>query len=332
MDTLDATCSSPYVTVKGQRFFDGISGIACSVRGHNPPGYAEDLEALAGVEDYHAAAVARLKPLTGLDHLVPAVSGASAVENALRLGLVVAQHPRTHVLALKGGFGGKTLFALTGTANATYKAKLDPLYADAIFVDPFAPNAIAELDRVLEQYPVGIVQMELIQGVGGVRAIPQEVVQFLAEERGGTLPAAGRWGTNKCSAPALRPIASAGTAARPAHARQGRIDMMFPSRPRSIRPSTRKSGRPGSPVRPSVAAATRSRVQLQDPHQCSRSRAEMKLSSMSRSRRATPPAACEGPGGLHDGARVRGFGVLLAIELDLQRPRRGCAAAHSIYH
>ena len=51
---------------------------------------------------------------------LPAVSGATAVENALKLALV-AQFPERHILALKAGFGGKTLFALTGTANPSYK-------------------------------------------------------------------------------------------------------------------------------------------------------------------------------------------------------------------
>jgi acetylornithine/succinyldiaminopimelate/putrescine aminotransferase len=69
-----------------------------------------------------------LRDLTGLPHLVPAVSGASAVEHALQLGLV-AQHPKNYVLAFTGGFGGKTLLALTGTAKSTYKRRIDPLYA-----------------------------------------------------------------------------------------------------------------------------------------------------------------------------------------------------------
>jgi acetylornithine/succinyldiaminopimelate/putrescine aminotransferase len=182
MDTLDVTATGHYVTVNGRRIFDGISGIACSVRGHNPPGYREEMAKLEGLGDYHAAAEKRLKRLTGLDRMLPAVSGASAVEQALRLGLV-AQQPRNYVLALAGGFGGKTLFALTGTANPHYKTRLDPLYPNVIYVDPFAPNAIAQLDAALERFPVGVVQMELVQGVGGVRAIPEEVVRFLDVEK-----------------------------------------------------------------------------------------------------------------------------------------------------
>ncbi|MGE3803575.1 MAG: aminotransferase class III-fold pyridoxal phosphate-dependent enzyme [Gemmataceae bacterium] len=181
MDTLQVAARGHYVEVNGQRIFDGVSGIACSVRGHHPPTYLEEIKKLQ-VDDYHREACQRLETQTGLPYMLPAVSGASAVETALRLGLA-AQHPKRYVLALKGGFGGKTLFALTGTANPYYKTQLEPLYDNVVYVDPFATDAIDNLRAALDKYPVGIVQLELIQGVGGVRAVPEQVVRFLAAER-----------------------------------------------------------------------------------------------------------------------------------------------------
>ncbi len=124
----------------------------------------------------------RLRDLTGLNWLLPAVSGATAIENALKLALV-AQHPKRHVLALKAGFGGKTLLSLTGTANPAYKQRIDPLYADVSYVDPFAPDAEAQIDAVLAKHDVAVVQMELIQAVGGVRRIPENVARYLAAQR-----------------------------------------------------------------------------------------------------------------------------------------------------
>jgi acetylornithine/succinyldiaminopimelate/putrescine aminotransferase len=114
--------------------------------------------------------------------MLPAVSGASAVEMALKLALV-AQFPRRHVLALKSGFGGKTLFALTGTWNSSYKEGIEPLYADVSYVDPFAPDAIAQIDAALAAHDVAVVQAELIQGVGGVRRVPEAVIRYLADGR-----------------------------------------------------------------------------------------------------------------------------------------------------
>src|SRR5262249_34472041 len=126
--TREVRAAGDFVLVASCAVLDTVGGVACSVRGHNPPAYAAELDADAG-SDCEAELAGRLRDLTGLEHLLPAVSGASAVENALKVALV-AQFPRRHVLALQAGFGGKTLLALTGTWNAAYKENLDPLYAD----------------------------------------------------------------------------------------------------------------------------------------------------------------------------------------------------------
>jgi len=146
----------------------------------------QEVEELGDEAECRSEVEARLRNLTGLDRVLPAVSGAGGVETALKLALV-AQYPRRHVLALKAGFGGKTLFALTGTWNASYKEHLDPLYPDVIYIDPFATDAVARIEAALEANPVAVVQAELIQAVGGVRAIPEEVVRFLDAGR-------QRWG------------------------------------------------------------------------------------------------------------------------------------------
>ncbi len=170
----------------GRRVYDGVSGVACSVRGHNPPGYAREIESLGNGGEVVEQVTARLRELSGLEHCVPAVSGATAVENALKMALV-AQSPRRRVLALASGFGGKTLFALTGTAKPSYKQHIAPLYDDVVYVDPFAPDALARIDRLLAEAPVAVVQLELVQGVGGVRAVPEAVARHLAAGR-------ARWG------------------------------------------------------------------------------------------------------------------------------------------
>ena len=182
LDTLDVHAAGHYVIAKGRRTFDGVGGVACSVRGHNPENYVAELADLQHVSDYHGAVAERLRELTGLECLLPAVSGASAVEIALRIGLV-SQHPKKYVLALKGGFGGKTLLALTGTARESYKKHLGPLYENVLYIDPFAESALQDLDDALEQYPIGIVQIELIQAVGGIRPVPENVVRHLESRR-----------------------------------------------------------------------------------------------------------------------------------------------------
>jgi acetylornithine/succinyldiaminopimelate/putrescine aminotransferase len=174
--------SGHYITVDERPVFDTVAGVACSIRGHNPPEFCAEILTLDRVPDYRQAVAERLQQLTGLGNLLPAVSGASAVENALRIGLA-AQFPRTHVLAFRGGFGGKTLLALTGTANAAYKRRIDPLYPHVVYVDPFEANAIENVETALNENPVGVVQVELIQAVGGVRALPAKLLQHLREAK-----------------------------------------------------------------------------------------------------------------------------------------------------
>ncbi len=182
----DVRAAGDFVFADGRRILDCVSGVACSVRGHNPANYVAELSRQGSLEECRQEVTDRLRERTGLEHVLPAVSGAGAVENALKVALV-AQYPRRHVLALKSGFGGKTLLALTGTWNAAYKEYIDPLYPDVLYVDPFAPDATAQLESALERHPVAVVQLELIQAVGGVRKVPEEVVRFLDAGR-------QRWG------------------------------------------------------------------------------------------------------------------------------------------
>jgi acetylornithine/succinyldiaminopimelate/putrescine aminotransferase len=336
MDTLDVQATGHYVSVRGRRIFDGVSGIACSLRGHNPRGYADEMRALDGLPDYHEAARKRLQRLTGLDGMLPAVSGASAVENALRLGLV-AQHPRNYVLALKNGFGGKTLFALTGTANSHYKTRLDPLYPNVVYVDPFAPNAIAALDAALEEYPVAVVQLELIQGVGGVRAVPEEVARFLdAEKRKrGYLLFVDEVQTGMYRTGPFIHSKALGIEPDLVTIGKGASDMMFPFSATLYSSAVRERL---EAVKPDLIPSLRARHDLEFGYKTlinALDRAEvMRLSDrVSESGALFLKLLKEGLTGCQAVRDVRGFGLLIAIELDVERwPHRWLKKqAHSLY-
>ncbi|WP_165253020.1 aminotransferase class III-fold pyridoxal phosphate-dependent enzyme [Paludisphaera soli] len=181
-ETKEIRADGGFVSIEGRSVYDVVGGVACSVRGHNPPAYLDELAALPSGEDAETELRERLRTLTGLGEFVPAASGAGAVENALKLALL-AQHPRRHVLALKAGFGGKTLLSLTGTANPSYKERIGPLYSDVHYVDPFAPDAWERIESLLREHEIAVVQLELIQSVGGVRPIPDELVRKLDQAR-----------------------------------------------------------------------------------------------------------------------------------------------------
>ena len=182
-DSLDVTAEGHCFTVGGRPVLDGVAGVACGLRGHNPSGFSVDVrETLENETNLASALTEELAAASGLSSFASAVSGGAAVEHALKLALH-AQSDRNHVLALKGGFGGKTLFALTGTERLKYKENIGPLYRNVTYVNPFADDALEAIQHVLSKEPIGVVQLELIQGVGGVRPIPEPVVRFLDEQR-----------------------------------------------------------------------------------------------------------------------------------------------------
>jgi len=186
-NTMAVRASGSFVRVDDKPVFDGVGGVACSVRGHNPKTYVNEINRLSDERSAVESELReRLHALTGLECVLPAVSGATAVENAIKLALV-ARFPKRHILALKAGFGGKTLLSLTGTANPSYKTHIDPLYADVRYVDPFAEDAVDQINALMEKHEFALVQLELIQSVGGVRRIPDNVVRFIDEGR-------KRWG------------------------------------------------------------------------------------------------------------------------------------------
>ena len=179
----ELSASGHYFTVGSKRVLDGVAGVACSIRGHNPAYFADEIRtAIADTTDLPTALGDAIELASGFTHYVPAVSGAAAVENALKLART-AQPEREYVLALKGGFGGKTLVALTGTARDSYKQDIGPLYDKVIYADPFAPDAVDQITRLFQRNPIGVVQLELIQGVGGVKPIPSAVVELLDAKR-----------------------------------------------------------------------------------------------------------------------------------------------------
>jgi len=174
-DRADVTADGHYVQAGGRRLFDGVGGVACSLRGHNPETWCEELEQLGG-RDCRREAGILLAELTGLANVVPAVSGASAVETALRLALIAAW-PARQVVVLRGGYGGKTLLALTATEKPWYRQHLQPLYSHVTWIDPFAADAAQQLEKTVNEQPTAVVQLELIQGVGGVREVPLPLLE-----------------------------------------------------------------------------------------------------------------------------------------------------------
>ena len=128
-DQSEPTATGHEIRTQTKRVFDAVGGVACSIRGHNPPSYLDEINDIESA-DLRGRLQSKLERLIGLRHFIPAGSGAAAVETALKVGLVT-QTRGDYVLSLPGGFGGKTLFALTGTDSDRLKTNLQPLVSQS---------------------------------------------------------------------------------------------------------------------------------------------------------------------------------------------------------
>ena len=99
-----------------------------------------------------------------MDHVFLTNSGAEATELGLKLARLAGKR---HVIAMHGGFHGKTLGALSVTGRAQYRDPFGPLLPMVEFV-PFGD--LAALRAVLTAQSV--VLLEPVQAEGGVRLPP----------------------------------------------------------------------------------------------------------------------------------------------------------------
>jgi putrescine aminotransferase len=112
------------------------------------------------------AALAEIAP-AGLDYVFLTNSGAEAVEVGLKLARLAG---KTRVVAMNGGFHGKTLGALSVTGRPQYRDPFAPLLPGVDFV-PFGDAAA--LDAALaSDGPRTAVILEPVQAEGGVRLPP----------------------------------------------------------------------------------------------------------------------------------------------------------------
>ena len=98
----------------------------------------------------------------GLDYVYLASSGAEAIESALKLARLAG---RRSVVAMRNGFHGKTLGALSVTGRPVFQEPFEPLLPGVAFV---TFGDVAELDATLSATPDACVLLEPVQAEGGV--------------------------------------------------------------------------------------------------------------------------------------------------------------------
>lgn len=173
----------------GRGYLDFISGIGVCVLGHAHPGLAaviaEQSKTLIHTSNlyYHplqGRLAAKLAAMSGLQRTFFCNSGTEAVEACLKFARRYFYSKgiknRTQYVALEHGFSGRSMGALSVTANANYRAPFEPLIPGVTFV---APDDIKGLEAAVTEHTAAIIA-EPIQGEGGVRPLSPEFAAAIA--------------------------------------------------------------------------------------------------------------------------------------------------------
>jgi len=180
---------SRVLDAEGKSYLDFISGIGVVVLGHGHAGLAAvvaaQAETLIQTSNlyYHplqGQLAARLAALSGLQRTFFCNSGTEAVEACLkfarRFWFSQGATNRTQFVALHNGFSGRTLGALSVTANPAYREPFEPLIPGVTFV---SPDDIAGLEAAVTEETAAVIA-EPIQGEGGVRPLSPEFAAAIA--------------------------------------------------------------------------------------------------------------------------------------------------------
>jgi acetylornithine/N-succinyldiaminopimelate aminotransferase len=188
------TPTAAFVRGKGTALFDGdgnvwldfLCGLAVTNLGHSHPAVTEAVRQQAGtlvhasnlfVTEPAVELAGRLAQVIGWDdaRVFFAQCGATANEAAIKLARKHGkqQHPdKVRVVALEGSFHGRTLTTLEATGQPAKHAPFAPL---AGFVD-HVPHDDAGALRAAVTDETCAVLVEVVQGEGGVRPVPDEVL------------------------------------------------------------------------------------------------------------------------------------------------------------
>jgi len=171
--------------VDGNRYLDFLGGIATTVLGHANPSVVKavstQIRELSHVSNFymHEPVLQLAEKLTGFTGEKSARvffcnSGAEANEAALKLSRLTG---RTRIIALEGGFHGRTTGALALTGQQAKRLPFLPLIKDV----KFAPYGDLDSLRRLISRRVAMVIVEPIQGENGVIVPPADYLKGIRD-------------------------------------------------------------------------------------------------------------------------------------------------------
>jgi predicted acetylornithine/succinylornithine family transaminase len=177
---------------EGNRYLDLFPGWGCNLLGHCPPPVVEAVQRQVATL-IHAPNTCHMEIQGRWAQLLSersfggqaffCNSGAEANEAAIKLARLHATKPGYKIITFQGGFHGRTLGALTATAQPKYHEGLGPLVAGFVY-SPY-DDLEAAASKIDEE--TCAILVEPVQGEGGVRIPRPEFLQGLrrlADEHG----------------------------------------------------------------------------------------------------------------------------------------------------
>ncbi|CAM4418902.1 SDR family NAD(P)-dependent oxidoreductase [Pseudoalteromonas ostreae] len=167
----------------GDTILDCTGNYGCSLRGHNHETIATQVLQLHSPDrDYWSLLCKKIFELTEFDVVLPSVSGASAVDNAV-LAARMANPSKQYIVTFNKNYSGKTLLSMSLSQYASAATWADsnvfaPYNDSVIYVDPHANGANEQLTKVLTQGNICLVWFEVIQGFDCL-PIPQDVLDIV---------------------------------------------------------------------------------------------------------------------------------------------------------
>jgi acetylornithine/N-succinyldiaminopimelate aminotransferase len=180
----------PYLyDAEGRRYLDLMTGLGVNVLGHAHPRLVEVFREQAGLlvhvsnhyaNRYSAELAEKLCLLSGMGGVFFSTAGTEAVEGAIKLARIVGRAgygaQKHGIVALEGGYHGRTMGALSVTGQQKYREDFEPGMPGVRFA---VRNDLESLRSAVDDDTCAIL-IELVMGEGGVRECSRE---FIAEAR-----------------------------------------------------------------------------------------------------------------------------------------------------
>lgn len=168
---------------KGNKYLDFLSGIAVNALGNSHPIVIKAIENQLSkylhvsnffLQEPQIKLAEKLISITGLSKVYFSNSGTESTEAAIKLTRAWANpQGKNTIIAIKGGFHGRTYGALSLMEQDLYKKNMYPFLDNCKIID-----ANDNIEEIINEDTAAVL-FEVIQGEGGIKTIPAEFLSGL---------------------------------------------------------------------------------------------------------------------------------------------------------